>query len=194
MPLSAKTRASSYDIKAQIEDLKHEREKSRAQYLETLKKLRRKADVERDNDDLRKENERLRKDLEEARERALKANDDATDMWGQKEAVADENRDLKRLVARLQHRLEEFMLSRNRAQVKVEKAPKPTMVPTPSPSLRSHSTAPEVISLIDDDDDDDMVVDTYPPRRSIGTPSSTMTLKSEPLSDIEVNLQVAYDT
>ncbi|PBK74035.1 hypothetical protein ARMSODRAFT_568756 [Armillaria solidipes] len=167
MSLSGEIRVASHDTEAQIEDLKRERDKSRAQYLETLKKLRRKADVERDNDSLRKENERLRKDLEEARARALKANDDATDMWGQKVTVEDENRDLKRLVARLQHRLEESTLSRARAQVKVEKPPKPEMMPTPSPSLRSHSTAPEVINLIDDDDDDDMVVDTYP-RHSVG--------------------------
>ncbi len=95
MPLSEKTQVTSHDTETQIEDLKHERDKFRAQYLETLKKLRRKADVERDNDSLRKENERLRKDLEDARARALKANDDATDMWGQKVTVEDENRDLR---------------------------------------------------------------------------------------------------
>ncbi|KAK0241272.1 hypothetical protein EDD85DRAFT_818263 [Armillaria nabsnona] len=183
MPLSEKTQVTSHDTKTQIEDLKHERDKFRAQYLETLKKLRRKADVERDNDSLRKENERLRKDLEEARARALEANDDATDMWGQKVTVEDENRDLKRLVARLQHRLEELTLSRTRAQVKVENPPKPVIMPTPSPSLRSHSTAPEVINLIDDDDD--MAVDNYSPCHSIGPPSPPMVVKSEPSVDIE---------
>ncbi|SJK98000.1 uncharacterized protein ARMOST_01256 [Armillaria ostoyae] len=186
MSLYEEMLVTSHDTEAQIEDLKRERDKSRAQYLETLKKLRRKADVERDNDGLRKENERLRNDLEEARARALKANDDATDMWGQKVTVEDENRDLKRLVARLQHRLEELTLSRARAQLKVEKPPKPAMMPTPSPSLRSHSTAPEIINLIDDDDDDDMVVDTYP-RHSIGPPSPPMVVKSEPSVDVALS-------
>ncbi|KAK0448894.1 uncharacterized protein EV420DRAFT_1566039 [Desarmillaria tabescens] len=92
------------DTEAQIEDLKRERDKSRTQHLETLKKLRRKADVERDNDTLRKENERLRKDLDDAKARALKVDEEATDLWGQKETVEYENRGLKRLVARLQER------------------------------------------------------------------------------------------
>ncbi len=71
-------------------------------------------------------------------------------------------------------------------------------MPTPSPSLRSHSTAPEVISLIDDDDDD-MAVDNYPPRHSVGffvpvcdiahsaqvgPPSPPMVVKSESSVDI----------
>ncbi|KAK0195878.1 hypothetical protein F5146DRAFT_308783 [Armillaria mellea] len=191
MTFSEEIRVPSHVTEAQIEDLKHERDKFRTQYLETLKKLRRKADVERDNDGLRKENERLRKDLEEARMRALKANDDATDMWGQKVTVEDENRDLKRLVARLQHRPDELTLSRVRAQAKVAKGHRPAMMSTHSPSLRSHSTAPEVINLIDDEDDD-MVVDTYPPLHSTGPPSLPMVVKSEPSVDIEALSTPAY--
>ncbi|KAG7449809.1 uncharacterized protein BT62DRAFT_1002118 [Guyanagaster necrorhizus] len=160
----------------------HERDKSRAQYLDTLKNLRRKADVERDNDNLRKENERLREDLKEARARALKASDEATDLWGQKETVEDDNRDLKRLVARLRHRLEELTRSGIVTQVKVEKSSKPPRIPTPSPSLISQSTAPEVINLIDDDDD--MVVDTHLSSQSIGTASSPVAVKSEPSADV----------
>ncbi len=64
--------------------------------------------MERDNDTLCKENERLRKDLDDARARALKADDQATDLWGQKETVEYENRDLKRLVARLQERIKDL--------------------------------------------------------------------------------------
>ncbi|KAK0226393.1 hypothetical protein IW262DRAFT_1457623 [Armillaria fumosa] len=186
----------SHDTETQVEDLKRERDKSRAQYLETLKKLRRKADVERDNGSLRKENERLREDLEEARAGALKANDDATDMWGQKVTVEDENRDLKRLVARLQHRLEELTLSEAHARVKVEKPPQARngeSIPTPSPSLRSQSITPEVINLIDDDDDG-MVVDTYPPGHSVGSTSPPMIVKSESSVDVEVNLQALLST
>ncbi|KAK0486276.1 hypothetical protein IW261DRAFT_1454689 [Armillaria novae-zelandiae] len=183
MSLSRELQVVQHDTEAQIEDLKRERDKSRAQYVETLKKLRRKADVERDNDGLRKENERLKKDLEETRAMALKANDDATDMWGQKVTIEDENRDLKRLVARLQHRLEELTLSGVRAQVKVENFPQPAMILTPSPSLTSHSTTPEIINLIDDDDDD-MVIDGHPPGHSVGSPSPPMVVKSEPSVDI----------
>ncbi|SJL10373.1 uncharacterized protein ARMOST_13759 [Armillaria ostoyae] len=138
-----------FSVKAQIEDLKH-------QHLERLKKLWRKADVERDNDTLRKENERLGNDLDDARARALEADDQATDLWGQKETVEYENRDLKRLVARLQKRIKDLTDENigNRAKVEIShRVPAVSRRTSPS-TLKAQSTGetvPDIINLIDDD-------------------------------------------